>query len=75
VFTLTGFLSQRKALIFSNYGLLLLVRYYPIRQLVLCEKDFSCMAVWELHPEVLGSLWQMASATWGVEAKEEEREK
>jgi hypothetical protein len=22
------------------------------------------MAVWELNPEVLGSLWLMASATW-----------
>jgi hypothetical protein len=23
------------------------------------------MAFWELNPEVLGSLWVMASATWG----------
>jgi hypothetical protein len=44
---------------------LLLVGYDPIRQLVLYEKDFGWMAFWELNPEVLGSLWLMASATWG----------
>jgi hypothetical protein len=38
---------------------------YPIRQLVLCEKDFGWMALWELNPEVLGSIWLMAYATWG----------
>jgi hypothetical protein len=38
---------------------------YSIRQLVLYEKDFGWMAFWELNPEVLGSLWPMASATWG----------
>jgi hypothetical protein len=31
----------------------------------LCEKDFGWMALWELNPEVVGSLWLMASATWG----------
>jgi hypothetical protein len=65
VLTLTGFLSRRKALTFSNKGLLLLVGDYPIRQLVLYEKDFVWMVFWELNPEVLGSLWLMASATWG----------
>jgi hypothetical protein len=61
VLTLTGFLSLRKT--FSNKGLLVLVDY-PFRQLVLYEKDFGWMALWELNPEVLGSLWPMASATW-----------
>jgi hypothetical protein len=64
VLTPTGFLSRQKALTFSNQVLLLLVGYYRIRQFVLCEKDFGWMALWELIPEVLGSLWLMASATW-----------
>jgi hypothetical protein len=64
VLTLTGFLSWRKALTFSN-KILLLVGDYPIRQLVLCEKYFGWMTVWELNPEVLRSLRLMASATWG----------
>jgi hypothetical protein len=38
---------------------------YPIRQLVLYEKNFDWMALWELNPEMLGSLWLMASAAWG----------
>jgi hypothetical protein len=37
---------------------------YSIRQFVLREKDFGWMALWELNPEVLGSVWLMASATW-----------
>jgi hypothetical protein len=41
---------------FSNKGLLLLVGNYPMRQLVLYEKNFGWMAFWELNPEVLGSL-------------------
>jgi hypothetical protein len=49
----------------SNEGLLLLVRGDPIRQLVLHERNFGWMDVWELNPERLGSLWLMASATWG----------
>jgi hypothetical protein len=48
---------------FSNKGLLLLVGDYPIRQLVLYEKDFGWMALLDLNPEVLGSLWLMVSAT------------
>jgi hypothetical protein len=52
VLKLTGILSRRKALTFSNLGLLLLVKDNPIRQLVLCEKDFGCMALWELNPDV-----------------------
>jgi hypothetical protein len=36
----------------------------PIRQLVLCERNFGWMDVWELNPEGLGSHWLMASATW-----------
>jgi hypothetical protein len=32
---------------------LLLVGDYHIMQLVLCEKDFGWMSVWELNPEVL----------------------
>jgi hypothetical protein len=51
-------------LTFSNQGLLLLVGDYPIRQLVLYEKDFGWMAFWKLNPEEFGSLWLMASATW-----------
>jgi hypothetical protein len=43
---LTGFLLRRK-------GLLLLLGDYPIRQLVLCEKDFGWMALWKLNPEAL----------------------
>jgi hypothetical protein len=62
---LTGFLSWWKALTSSNKGLLLLVGDYPIRQLVLYEKDFGWMAFWELNPEMLGSLWLMASVTLG----------
>jgi hypothetical protein len=45
VLTPTGFLSRRKALTFPDKGLLLLVEDYPIRQLVLCEKDFGWMAL------------------------------
>jgi hypothetical protein len=41
---------------------------YPIRKLVLYEKDFDWTAFWELNPEVLVSLWLMASATWGVKS-------
>jgi hypothetical protein len=41
---LVGFLSWRKALAFSNQDLLLLLGDYPIRQLVLYEKDFGWMA-------------------------------
>jgi hypothetical protein len=33
--------------------------------LVLYEKDFGWMPFWELDPEVLGSLWPKATATWG----------
>jgi hypothetical protein len=33
--------------------LLLLVGGCPIRQRVLCEKDFGWMALWGLNPEVL----------------------
>jgi hypothetical protein len=58
-------LSRGKALTFSNKGLLLLVGDYPIRQLVLYEKDFGWITLWELNPQVLGSLWLIASATWG----------
>jgi hypothetical protein len=49
---------------FSECGLLLLVGDCPIRQLVLCEKDFGWVALWGLDPEVVGSLWLMASTTW-----------
>jgi hypothetical protein len=66
VLTLKGFLSWRTAFTFSNQVLLLLVEDYPIRQIVFCEKDFGWMALWELNPKVLGSLWLMASATWGA---------
>jgi hypothetical protein len=43
---------------------LALVWDYPVRQLVLYEKDFDWMAFWEFKPEVLELLWLMASATW-----------
>jgi hypothetical protein len=62
---LTGYLSRRKALSFSDYGLLLLVGDCHIRQRVLCKKSFGWMALWGLNPEVLWLLWLMASATWG----------
>jgi hypothetical protein len=68
VLKLSGFLSWRKALTFSNNWLLLLLGDYPIRQLVLWEKDFGWMIVWELKSEVLGSLRLMASAIWGLKA-------
>jgi hypothetical protein len=41
---------------------------YTIRKLVLYEKNFGWMNVWELNPEVLGSLWLMASQTWRGES-------
>jgi hypothetical protein len=65
VFTLKGFLSWRKALTFSKKGKLLLVEDTPTRQLVLYENDFGWMALWEMNPEVLGTLWLMAFAIWG----------
>jgi hypothetical protein len=65
VLTLTEYLSRLKALTFSDKGLLLLVGDCPIRQRVLCKKDFGWMAFWGLNPEVLGSIWLTASATWG----------
>jgi hypothetical protein len=37
----------------------------PNRQLVLYERNFGWMDVWELNPEGLGSFWLTASATWG----------
>jgi hypothetical protein len=41
------------------------VRDYPIRQLVIYKlKDFGCITLWELNPEVLGSLWLIASEIW-----------
>jgi hypothetical protein len=51
-------------LTFSNKGLLLLVGDYHIRQLVLYEKDFGWLTFRELNPEVLVSLWLMASKTF-----------
>jgi hypothetical protein len=62
VLSLSGFLSRRKALTYPDQGFLLLVEDRPIRQRVLCEKDFGWMALWGLNPEVLGLLWLMASA-------------
>jgi hypothetical protein len=53
------------ALTSSHKGLLLLVGDCPIRQRVLCKNNFCWMALWGLNPEFLGSLWLMASATWG----------
>jgi hypothetical protein len=74
VLTLSGFLSWRKP--FSNKGLLLLVGDYPIRQLVVYEKDFGWMALFGFEPRSfvillsdalcdLGgkSLWLKASMT------------
>jgi hypothetical protein len=63
VLTLTGFLSRRKALKFSDYGLLLLVEDSPIRQRVLFKSILVEWLSW--LPDVLGSLWLMASATRG----------
>jgi hypothetical protein len=50
-------------LTFSDKGLLLLVEDCSIRQRVLCKKDFGWIALWGLNPEVMGSLWLMASTT------------
>jgi hypothetical protein len=44
---------------YGNGSLLLLLGEYSIRQLVLYEEDFDSMSVWELKPEVLGSLLMM----------------
>jgi hypothetical protein len=63
VLTLKVFLSWRNT--FSNKGLLLLAGEYPIRLLAHCEKDFGWIALLDLNPELLGSLWLMASATLG----------
>jgi hypothetical protein len=38
---------------------------WPITQRVLCKKDFGWISLWGLNPEMLWSLWLMASATWG----------
>jgi hypothetical protein len=65
VLTVTGYLSRRKALTFSDKGLLLLVGDCHIRQRVLCGKEFGWMALWVKNPEILGSLWLMASAISG----------
>jgi hypothetical protein len=32
------------------------VEDYSTMQLVVCEKDFGWMALWELKPEMMGSL-------------------
>jgi hypothetical protein len=37
----------------------------PIKQLVLSEKNFSWMDVWELKPEGLEQLWLKACAIYG----------
>jgi hypothetical protein len=36
---------------------------YPERPIVLYEKNFGYVAFWEFNPEVLGSLWLIASMT------------
>jgi hypothetical protein len=59
-----GILVVAEGLDFSNQGLLLLVGDCPIKQLVLCEKDFGWMALSELNPEMLGSIWLTAFVTW-----------
>jgi hypothetical protein len=38
---------------------------YPIRQLILHTRILVGWFSWELNPEVLGSSWLKASATWG----------
>jgi hypothetical protein len=64
VLTLTGFYLGGRPSLF-RLEILLLVGDDPIRKLVLYQKDFGWMAFLDLDPEVLGSLWLMASATWG----------
>jgi hypothetical protein len=64
VLTLTGYLSRGKALTHSDQGLLLLVGDCTIRQRVLWEKDSGWLVLSGLNPEILWSLWLMASATW-----------
>jgi hypothetical protein len=44
---------------------MILIGDYPIRQLVLNENNIDWLAFWEMNPEVVGSLWLMASAIWG----------
>lgn len=36
---------------------------YPVKEHVLCEKDFGRTTVLDLKPEVLGPLWLMTSAS------------
>jgi hypothetical protein len=48
-------------------GLLALTGTLIVRQFVLYEKNCGCMDAWELNPEGVGSLWLMASTTWGQE--------
>jgi hypothetical protein len=50
VLTLTGFLLRRKALTFSDKGLLLLLGDHPSRQRAVYDKDFGWMAFWKLNP-------------------------
>jgi hypothetical protein len=60
-----GFFVVAEGLVFFKLGSLLLVADYPIRQLVLCEMGGGGVALWELNPEVFGSLWQDRLCDWG----------
>jgi hypothetical protein len=62
--TLTGLLSWLEALHVHTLGYCYWWEDGSIRQLVLYEKNFSWMDVWEFNPEMLGSFWLTASATW-----------
>jgi hypothetical protein len=56
--------SRQKALTL-RLGTLLVVGDYPSRQLILHTRILVGWFTWELNPEVLGSLWLKAYATWG----------
>jgi hypothetical protein len=58
------FASQQKPLTFQARGIAG-SGGYPIRQLILHPRILVRWFSWELNPEVLGSFWLKASATWG----------
>jgi hypothetical protein len=59
------FLVLAEGLYTFKVGVLLLVGGDHMRQLVLYERNFGWLEVWKLNPEVLGSLWLLASSTCG----------
>jgi hypothetical protein len=78
--TLTGLFSWLRALTCSDWGHWLWREYGPVRQVVLYEKNFGWLDVWELNserwdrygwgPERLwgGIIWAEGLHDWGMQA-------